>query len=407
MSVHGVVPIGVPVDGVGAESRLVSVDAYRGLVMLLIFGEVLQTCAVATALPASTLWQTVCGQQTHAAWQGMSVHDLIQPSFYFLVGLGLLLSRTRKTRTTTSSAINWRVIQRSIGLVVLGMALISIHPRRWQWSFVDTLTQIGLAYPFLAIISTRRKRDWCIGLIAILVGYWLWFALSPLPSADFDYAGVNVSSEWLRTNGLHGFAAHWQKNSNAAWQFDQWFLNLFPRDTPHAGYPDGLTTLNFIPSIGTMILGLFAGSLLLSGRSHAEKVKSLCAAGLALLIVGGGLAASGVCPMVKAIWTPSWVLVSGGCCFLILAGFHLLVDWFHLLGKAVPLTAVGMNSLLAYSMTHVYPALAFNSFKRVFGSAPFLILGKSYEPFLYGTVILAAYWATLLGLHWRRIYFKL
>jgi hypothetical protein len=35
---------------------------------------------------------------------------------------------------------------RSAALTVIGMALLSVHPRQWQWSFIDTLTQIGLAW---------------------------------------------------------------------------------------------------------------------------------------------------------------------------------------------------------------------------------------------------------------------
>jgi predicted acyltransferase len=72
-------------------------------------------------------------------------------------------------------------ILRSAILIVLGMALVSIHQRRWVWWFDDTLTQIGLAYPFLFLIALRPKRDWYLALAAILVSYWLWFALSPTP----------------------------------------------------------------------------------------------------------------------------------------------------------------------------------------------------------------------------------
>src|SRR5262245_46626705 len=99
--------------------------------MLLIFGEVLQTCAVSDALPGSTFWRTVCGQQTHAAWQGLSLHDLIQPSFYFLVGVGLLLSRSRPS-VSSENAIDWRVIRRSVALFVMGMEIASVHRCYWQ-----------------------------------------------------------------------------------------------------------------------------------------------------------------------------------------------------------------------------------------------------------------------------------
>src|SRR5678815_1309641 len=87
----------------------------------------------------------------------------------------------------------------------------------------------------------------------ILIGYWLLFALYPVPGPDFDYTQVGVSNEWLAENGLKGFAAHWQINSNPAALFDQWFVSLF-REHPYVPFK-GLTTLNFVPLIGTMILG--------------------------------------------------------------------------------------------------------------------------------------------------------
>lgn len=384
-------------------ARIVSVDAYRGLVMALIFGEVLSSCVVSAALPSSELWATVCGQQTHVAWVGMSLHDVIQPSFFFLVGLALWLSRARKQahgKATSASVTAFR----SIVLIVLGMALVAVHPRQWDWYFVDTLTQIGLAYPFLVMIAERPKRDWAIAMAVILVGYWLWFALYPLPPATFDYAAVGVSPEWLRANGLSGFAAHWQKNSNASWAFDHWFLNLFHRDAPHLGYTSGLTTLNFIPSIATMVLGLVAADVLRSSMSAVEKLRRFCQYGVVLIVAGWALGALGIVPVVKAIWTPSWVLFSGGVCMLMLAVFYGAVDVLGYRRSAFPLKVIGMNSIVAYCMYHVYPALAFNSFRRLLGGAVFLSLGAAYEPMLYGAVVFLAYWTVLYALYRFRVF---
>jgi predicted acyltransferase len=80
-------------------ARLASVDAYRGLVMLLMLAEVLRSYSVAAAVPDSRLWGLVCKEQTHAPWLGCTLHDLIQPSFFLLVGLGVHLSVARRSRT--------------------------------------------------------------------------------------------------------------------------------------------------------------------------------------------------------------------------------------------------------------------------------------------------------------------
>ena len=116
-------------------------------------------------------------------------------------------------------------------------------------------------------------RDQWIALAVILVGYWAAFALYPLPGADFDYASVGVPADWLQEHVLTGFAAHWNKNSNLAWAFDTWFLNLFPAASTLSSTTAAATaTLSFIPTLGTMILGLIAGGVLRSERTPWAKV---------------------------------------------------------------------------------------------------------------------------------------
>jgi heparan-alpha-glucosaminide N-acetyltransferase len=388
--------------------RLASVDAYRGLVMLLMFAEVLRSCEVSAALSTSRFWQFICHEQTHAAWTGCSLHDLIQPGFYFLVGVGLIFSLRRRLASGHSSwALTIHVLRRALVLIVLGMALVAVHPRQWSWWFDDTLTQIGLAYPFVFLVARRRRRNWWIGLALILIGYWLVFALYPLPPAGFDYAEVHVSSEWLGAHALKGFEAHWQKNSNAAWAFDHWLLNQFPRAAVYTGEETGLTTLNFVPSIGTMILGLLAGDVLRSPREPRDKLRWLVIAGLALMSSGYALDAAGIVPIVKAIWTPSWVLFSGGWCCLFLAAFYLIVDIRGYRRVAFPLTVIGLNSIVAYSLSHLFPAFAFNSLHRVLGSRVFQLAGASYEPAVYGAAVLILYWVVLYLLYRRRIFLRI
>ncbi len=98
---------------------------------------------------------------------------------------------------------------------------------------------------------------------AILFFYWLAWALYPLPPANFDYAQVGVPHEW-HSHLLQGFAAHWNKNANLGQAFDLWFLNLFPRTSPFLHNGGGYLTLSFIPTLGTMLLGLIAGQWLVA-----------------------------------------------------------------------------------------------------------------------------------------------
>jgi heparan-alpha-glucosaminide N-acetyltransferase len=391
-----------------ASPRLASIDAYRGFVMFLMLAEVLQFCAVAKAVPDSRFWAALCRQQSHAAWEGCSLHDLIQPGFCFLVGVALVLSLAkRRTRGQTRKDLLRHAVARSGILVLLGIGIASVGPRQINWTFFDTLAQIGLSYGFAFLLCGRPARDWWIAFGVILVGYWLAFVLYPLPAPTFDYGAVGVSSEWLTQNGVKGFAAHWQKNSHIASAFDIWFLNLFPQPKPFLYQPNGLATLNFIPTIATMILGLFAGRVLQSNRLPGAKVKWLAVAGGVGLCSGLLLSGLGVCPVVKSIWTPSWVLFSGGWCFLLTATWYLLVDIWGLRWIAFPFIVVGSNSIAAYCGSKLYSAFAFNAPKRILGSSAFQVFGNSYEPLLLGGVILCGFWVTLFILYRKKVFLRI
>ena len=171
----------------------------------------------------------------------------------------------------------------------------------------------------------------------------------PLPGRTSTTAQVGVPAELARHHHA-GFAAHWDKNSNLAWAFDTWFLNLFPRAEPFTANGGGYATLSFIPTLGTMILGLLAGGVLPGrGRAGARSAWLVVAGGVGLA-AGWGLGELGVCPVVKRIWTPSWVLFSGGWCFLFLAGFYAVIDLLGVRFWAFPLRVIGMNSIAAYCM---------------------------------------------------------
>ena len=103
-----------------------------------------------------------------------------------------------------------------------------------------------------------------------------------------------------------GFAAHWNKNSNLGAAFDQWFLNLFPRQKVFTENGGGYLTLSFIPTLGTMILGLIAGGWLRSGLLAKQKLQRLAIAGVACLALGLALHGLGVCPIVIRTEVPRY-----------------------------------------------------------------------------------------------------
>ena len=206
---------------------------------------------------------------------------------------------------------------------------------------------------------------------------------------------------------LTGFAAHWDKNSNLAWAFDTWFLNLFPRSKPFTANGGGYATLSFIPTLGTMILGLLAGGVLRRPGSGWAKVLWFVVAGAIGLAAGWGLGELGVCPVVKRIWTPSWVLFSGGWCFLFLAGFYAIIDLLGVRFWAFPLRVIGMNSIAAYCMAGLFEGFFQKNLYTHLGHEPFQVLGEPYEPLLHGAAVLLILWLILFWMYRRKIFLRI
>ncbi len=389
-----------------SSARLASVDVYRGFVMFLMMAEVLRLSQVARALPASSVWGFLAYHQTHVPWAGCTLHDLIQPSFSFLVGVALPFSlASRLARGQTLGLMTVHAAWRGLVLVLLGIFLRSVGRPQTNFTFEDTLSQIGLGYVPLFLLGLARPRWQWMALVVLLVGYWAAFALYPLPGADFDYRAVGVSPDW--PHQFNGFAAHWNKNSNLAWAFDGWFLNLFPREKPFTHNGGGYATLSFLPTLGTMILGLLAGGWLRQEGSAGRKLGKLAVGGVVLLLVGLAAHYSGVCPSVKRIWTPAWTLYSGGWCLLLLAGFYTVIEVGGSRAWAFPLQVIGMNSIAAYCLAHLIGSFIIGSFKTHLGQEVFKRGGTAFEPLLSGIAVLAVYWLILFWMYRRGIFLKI
>lgn len=389
-------------------SRLASLDAYRGFVMFLMMAEVLRLRRVAQALPESGVWKFLASQQSHVEWVGCSLHDLIQPSFSFLVGVALPFSiASRRARGQTAGPMIGHAVWRALLLILLGVFLRSTSRSITNWTFEDTLTQIGLGYGFLFALGFRSVRTQWIAFGVIVVAAWAAFAAYPLPVAGFDYAKVGVSQAWLETNGLSGFAAHWQKNTNLAAAFDTWWLNLFPREKPFVFHGGGYATLSFVPTLATMILGLLAGNVLRSERDARARIRWLAIAGVSALAAGALVGWLGVAPVVKRIWSPGWVLFSGGWCFLLLAGFYAVVDVAKRGRWAFPLIVVGANSIAAYLIAHWFEDFIRKALTTHFGANLFRSFGPAYESLLLGGTTLFVMWALLYGMYRQKFFLRI
>ncbi|MCX7420347.1 MAG: DUF5009 domain-containing protein [Planctomycetia bacterium] len=378
----------------GTANRVLSIDAYRGFVMLAMassgFGfsmlakpENLQKLRDAKLnFVPEALWKFLAYQFDHVVWSGCSFWDLIQPSFMFLVGVALPFSYSRRESEGQSASGRFlHVLWRSFVLVALGVFLSSNGAKQTNFTFVNVLSQIGLGYPLLYLLRERSLRTQLVAAAVILVGYWGWFAnysIPPQQLADVKAAISDRDAKLLAANRtiqpeptpMTGIGSHWNKHVNAAAGADRKLLNAFPSEKePFHGKTfwindGGYQTLNFIPSLATMLFGLMAGTLLRSGASDSDKVKWLLKAGACCFAVSMALDTSiwpitipscdwHLAPIVKRIWSPGWAVFSTGWTFWMLAAFYWVIDVRQWRLWSWPLVIVGMNSIAMYVMAQL------------------------------------------------------
>lgn len=395
-----------------APIRLQSLDAYRGLIMTALaftgFGLAGTAKNHLATDPTSGFWQAVFHQFEHAEWVGCGFWDLIQPSFMFMVGVSMAYSYLNRQRAGESwGRMLGHAVWRGVALMVLGIFLISNSGRSTNWSLMNVLTQIGLGYPFLFLLWGRSLRFHAIAAAALLLGTWALYTLYPTTGLDpvKGASEVGVTATWAQQH-LAGIAPAWHKSANVGHAIDGWLLNLLPQRTPWVFNSGGYQTINFIPSLATMLFGLMCGELLRSGRTPQRKLVILIAAGL------GGLAAGLIwswlgCPLVKRIWTPSWALYSTGWCCLILATLYAILDVRQWRAWSFPLLVVGMNSIAIYSMGMLLRSWTAKTLQVHLGEDLFKVLGAANAPFVQAMLVGLVFWLACWWMYRRRIFLRI
>jgi len=389
--------------------RLLSLDTYRGFLMLVLATSAFQIHKLAAGVRQGPIWDFLSYQFSHPEWRSCSFWDLIQPSFMFMVGVAVPYSvASRRAKGDTPRQIVGHALWRSLILILLGVFVSSNWSKQTDWTFVNVLSQIGLGYTFLVLLEGRGLRVQLTTLAGILVGYWLCFALYPLPAPDINWAAIGVKSEAYH---FSGFAAHWSMNANFGHAFDRWFLNLFP---PHqfkynaGGYP----TLNFIPSTATMLIGVMAGELLRGPRQPMEKLKILLGAGAGCFVLSILCdpqilpfihSAWVLCPIVKKVWTPSWALFCSGWTLWILSGFYWAIDIAGWKKWTFPFVVVGMNCTAMYCMWQMFKGWVLQSIQIHFGRALFETTYGPVWASLSWTLVL---WGICLWMYRRKIFLR-
>ena len=374
--------------------RLRSLDAYRGFIMFTLAAAGFGTVQMARKFPDSW-WAGAAKQFTHTPWEWGVFWDLIMPAFMLMVGVAMPFSYAKRTAAGDPFGRQLRhAIARAALLALIGTLMMSQNSR-----FLNVLTQIGLGYVFVFLLLGRSVRTQVAWGAGVLVAWWAAFALYPIPGGGYDFAAAGTKP----SDVLEGFRGHWSRNVCLAADFDRWFLNLFPNDRPFLAHVGSTTTLNFIPAMANLLLGVMAGKVLMSARSAAEKLRWLLVVGGACLALGV-VAGFTVCPVVKRIWTPSFALWSGGLTLGMFAVFYAVIDVRGWNRWSLPLEILGLNSLAVYLMTLTWPAWITKAFKAQFGADTFTgTHGPVWEHLAWlGVIWLVAWWL------WRRkLFFRL
>ena len=156
-----------------------------------------------------------------------------------------------------------------------------------------------------------------------------------------------------------------------------------------------------------MILGLIAGGWIKQSGAWWAKVGSFLLAGGILIAAAWLLHETGLCPVVKRIWTPSWTLYSGGWCFVFLAVFFGVIDGAKISSWSYPLRVIGANSILAYVMAHGWENFIIRSIKIHTWPDIFEYFGKAYEPLFAGGTVLVIFWLILWWLYRQKIFIRI
>jgi predicted acyltransferase len=357
--------------------RLVSVDALRGFDMFWIIGGG-TLLANLTKVYSHPVTDAIQRQLHHVEWGGFHFEDLIFPLFLFIMGVVLPFSFTRRLERGHSRPVLYlHILKRSAIIILLGLIFNGLQRFDWaQMRWPGVLQRIGICYFFAAIIVMNTKwRTQAMIIAAVLILYWIVTMLIPVP----NYGAGNLTMEGCLSSYI-----------------DQ---QLIPGQL-YYGYGDNEGIISTLPAICTVLLGALAGHWLRSGQLGGRKAAGLAIAGIVSVLIG--LLWGQVFPIIKILWTSSYVMVAGGLSLLLLALFYWVIDVKGYSKWAFFFIVIGMNPITIYFLQRF---VDFN------GIAEFFLVGAIEHSDLFKPVILAfgvvlTKWLFLWFLYRHRIFFK-
>ena len=337
------------------SERLMSLDALRGFDMFWIVGG----AGILRALEkfsGSPLLSGIRQQLTHVEWAGFRFYDLIVPLFVVIAGVSLTFSTGKAVERSGKAGAVKRLLSRGILLFLVGVFYSGglsqgLDGVRW----LGVLNRIALASTaagiLLVFLPVRALLGVCAG---ILLGYWALFVWVPIRAIHLTPTAVQEGM--ARTGTTNVQQLYWSTPQRVTGQYEPGLNVVNHFDFEHLPgkkydtYYDPEGILSNIPAIATCLLGVFAGSLLrLGSLKPTQRTLRLILAGLACLAVGWVW--NGSFPIVKKLWTSSFVLFAGGWSFLLLAGFYQVVDGWGQQRWCQPFVWIGTNPITLYLLS--------------------------------------------------------
>jgi predicted acyltransferase len=361
----------------GLKDRLLSLDLFRGLTMLLLIGESTRIYEhlVDPSLKGSFLF-ALGTQFDHHPWNGLRAWDLVQPFFMFIVGVALAFSvAKREERGDPRSRITRHAVRRALLLLLLGWALYCIGPGRITFRFQNVLAQLSVTFIIAYFMMKRAARE--------------QIALS---------FGLIVLTEVLyRVFWVPGFNQPFVPDHN----FGSWVDMLISGELS-AGH---WVSFNAIPTTAHTIWGVLAGQLLMSSRPPRKKISILALAGM--VGIAAGFALNPVTPVIKRICTSSFVIASGGFCLLALAFCYWFIDVRGVRRWTKFFAIVGMNSLAIYLFTESSGTSWIARLVKPFATVLFSWAGELPAAIATSLAAWAVLWSMCYGLYKRKIIIKI
>jgi len=310
-----------------------SLDALRGFDLFWIVGG----GAIFEALAKFTNWSPLnwwAGQLQHVEWEGFRFEDLIFAMFLFIAGVSIPFSiKNRIQKGQSRKQIYKHAFTRLILLLALGFLLANGGIQSLDFAnfrYTHVLMRIGIGCFFATVIFLNTKiRGQIIWVASLLIGYWAMLKLIPVPGYG---AGVMTPE---------GNLAGYVDRLLLPGKFFQWYF-------PGILDPEGL--MGHISGVAMGLLGVLTGQFLMKEDKNLISMKKALYVGTAgILFLGLGLAWDLALPIIKKIWTSSFVIFAAGWSMILLSVFYLIIDVWKFKKWSFFFVVIGSNSIFIYA----------------------------------------------------------